>query len=1277
MIIAVCLIIETIPIYAYNNAEKEEKEAAEKKALLCGYNVTGGKELFSSDSLQTNTKIIDPEKEYLGKKYLDNIVKDEKSDQIVSYCESSNLKDVSLEYANAVSAGLFGKVFVVDTDLTATFNTNRSIKNAVQERYEVWSMCIYEYYYVSNWEPEEVVNFLDDKFVSKIKSITNITDAKNVIKTYGTHLITGYFYGGRLDVTNHTRTESLDTKIFEGERLDAKMKTAIGNVTAGGNMSLAEDFYSYENTKQTTSTYNFRKYGGNSIGAMTVDQLFTYNPSLMDGAGGYVFKQWTDSLDAGEKLNIVGIPNGAYCIPLWELVDNKIENAGNIKQLLKEAYVELSDSSYDDYMKKIIEDKSVVVTPTPDSSLTLLGADIKTKNGYYYYVEESDFGNGTHDFLQNGETIYLDYVTKNKTDKVTFKPDGCKPINLSQGIFEVDGTTEVVIKAYLNDNTEPSFVFRNKINEGIFEGGTGDEKYPYIITTTSQFEKIALNRRASYILFSDLDFNGRSISCMGDFNGTLDGNYCELKNFKISSCKEWGLFRNNYGTIKNLKISNAGSSKDEKGFVANGINYRLDFQNSDYNSKENSIMAQSAGIICAVNKKEIDNCYLENVYIRNIIKENKDYAQNNALIMSVGAIAGVNDGKISNCMVKGTRLLGSFIHMDNTLNGEVSVYVGGITGSVNNGKINSCVVDMTSSSIMSQNYNWFNQNNPDFESSCIFRSFSGGLIGYCIDKIEIDNSLIYVKSTENQGGYKSIDSEYFTKNPGEPKIKNALRCATIICSNGCEVNSSDRNIAVCSDETLKEELKIEGIIPTSNGDNFSNANSIKRLNNIFFNGENESDFELLANRTNSYIYKNYLSLRVQHILQRPRKDYMKLRIVYRSENDNIREHYEGQFFVPDDIVIKRSFDSKNEEELNIYNLRISDSEGNNAINKKLEYGMDYRIEVGLFDGEVTTNNSYMLSIKKNDIIGINVVEDEENPLVIYYDSIDKYEDEWKDVLNIELVYSDGHRESVNEHPEIKDKLNISFRAAESMLGQHLDTVYGTINNKPLSDDYVIEVKNRKVTKLSIVNLPEFDFFEGDKVDYSRLNGLILEVEFDVGDKKTLQSVDDLKLLEVTGDTIAKGKNHVILSYMDYKNTVALEIEGKEKMIEPTDPPTSTPPISTSPSPDPDPSVTPLPEPTPTDIPDPPVPPPEPPIFEKVLKVLGIVLGVAVIIGGSYLIVKNIKGKKSSEEKSVRGKEKEKEDKNVNPYSYKLEKPEDVVNEDENIEKKDDDEPENM
>ena len=145
--------------------------------------------------------------------------------------------------------------------------------------------------------------------------------------------------------------------------------------------------------------------------------------------------------------------------------------------------------------------------------------------------------------------------------------------------------------------------------------GSGTEADPFLVKNPDDFKKIKYDLGAYYKQMTSFDMTEEGFDGIeGTFIGTYDGNGKMISQLKISgNARNSGLFQNNAGTIKNIKVVNAGAAK---GIVL---------------AKNNA-----GGVICGWNCKggTITNCSGAGI---------------TGSCNTVGGICGGNEGTISNC----------------------------------------------------------------------------------------------------------------------------------------------------------------------------------------------------------------------------------------------------------------------------------------------------------------------------------------------------------------------------------------------------------------------------------------------------------------------------------------------------------------------------------------------------------------------------------------------------------------------------------------------------
>ena len=236
-----------------------------------------------------------------------------------------------------------------------------------------------------------------------------------------------------------------------------------------------------------------------------------------------------------------------------------------------------------------------------------------------------------------------------KLDLIAFNSDPEKVESLNKDILDdyknlnlISYNGEIIINIYeigaldrnKNDKTYKCN-FSLKLNN-LFYSGTGTSNDPYIISSKRHFKNIKYTASNSYYykLNNDIDISEYHDSFgMTEFRGVLDGNEHEIIGFEHiinlgqfngpSFETNFGLFRVNYGTIKNLTLVNFGIKTNS-------------------NSIGNANRIVNIGIFCGINYGRIENCKC---------KPNGIGINFNCVEANAGGIAGTNGGTIIDCFV--------------------------------------------------------------------------------------------------------------------------------------------------------------------------------------------------------------------------------------------------------------------------------------------------------------------------------------------------------------------------------------------------------------------------------------------------------------------------------------------------------------------------------------------------------------------------------------------------------------------------------------------------
>ena len=185
--------------------------------------------------------------------------------------------------------------------------------------------------------------------------------------------------------------------------------------------------------------------------------------------------------------------------------------------------------------------------------------------------------------------------------------------------------------------SDASFANKINLNSVVDKDITLYAKWGNIVhlTSPSDWNEIVQNPAGRFVLENDISFKMETIPVVDNFSGILDGQGHAIQRFSNSNTgcsSNYGLFKTNTGTIKNLTI-------EDGTFVAG---------NSDGSD------TCSIGVLCGTNKGTIEN--VDFVSVIASITPNYDvtidYFGNAYGHCYVGLCAGKNQGTIENCFIK-------------------------------------------------------------------------------------------------------------------------------------------------------------------------------------------------------------------------------------------------------------------------------------------------------------------------------------------------------------------------------------------------------------------------------------------------------------------------------------------------------------------------------------------------------------------------------------------------------------------------------------------------
>ena len=711
---------------------QEESQTENVESLRYGYNVTAGRPLCD-DGLVTSAPILKPLSEGLYK-YISKFENNGKT--VAGNYIAYDALSIAKQSGTVLSGGVDANIKFVSMNIDTAFDRNSSYATTYSERYETYYQSINRMYYIIQ-DTVDLRDYLSNDFVTDLYNVKNEDDALILFNKYGTHLFTGFQYGGLMQVTNYIKTASSTVNINEVSSLNSKMNMAFAGYGSGASFSFAEQYATMEQKTFGTSNYKVTMYGGESITAMTLDQLFTYNDSLVDGKGHYVYDRWVNSINDATRLAIIGTPSSARYIPLWDFLKDGGEY-NLIKSYLIKAYSSLCGDKYAEYLEKYPTTKRTIGDEELSvGSCNIKGYSVTYKDNTIYYPDDNT--TGEYKVLRNSK-IFMNYEDKIPAGKKTWKIiAGSKYATIHDkdkvsGIIEVNSSASsgktFTVALYSDDTLLYNREFT--IAQEKYSGGDGEEN-PYLISSKDDFLDIIRDSSywdKNYKLTTNIDMGGETISCIGNknnpFSGSLDGNNCYISNYKLMNPNDTaiGLFAYNSGVIKNLCIKNfrvervASSNSDATNIAieyAGGLvgyntgtisNCRVDGVNDGVNIKGVKInikyYATTDYSICAGglvgfsgdnngSASIIEKCLVNDIEVK-VICNNGTSANpgTKSIITCVGGVAGKTEKcEIKNSLVKKVALLSA-----QSIGNSAKAYSGGLVGYLNSGagKIESCVV---------------------------------------------------------------------------------------------------------------------------------------------------------------------------------------------------------------------------------------------------------------------------------------------------------------------------------------------------------------------------------------------------------------------------------------------------------------------------------------------------------------------------------------------------------------------------------------------------------
>lgn len=705
-----------------------------------GYNVTAGKPISDTDALYLNSPILDVDNEQLKSR----IRIFNTSQTIYVSGSSKKASEISESYgqimSGGINAGFNSKISKVNVNLGVNFNMNKNTSWTVtqEEEFSYYTILSKNKPVVLQVDEEELSNYLSDDFEREIKNVKTEADANKLFSKYGTHLLTGYTLGGIFELTNYYATRSSNYVRQNETSFNAQVNAGFSAISMGVDFSFASNYAGKDNNSFAVNNYKCTTYGGYAFPGLTIDQAFSWYETFT--SAGYVYDIWTDSINRGDNLVIVEIPQSSKMIPLWDLLPSN-EKYNISRDLLIENYRKNCSNAYKSYSVKY-----------PDIYASDVFAETKIENefeevelnGYYnYYEVDSKFATSyvsidealTTDGKSNirvhtNNRISLDFdISKFVGRKVEWKANSS---SATQNVYIEDSRNGIITFKHRGEYILDLFVDEQKIGEykflvidSPFAGGFGTEKNPYLISNANQLFSIEMSSAYHYKLINNIIINRKITNTLNfysnnkEFKGVFDGNYHKIIGLKLAigdyvtddfnkskSDDACGLFSINSGTIKNLTISDFVITNDDP-------------------NKECQI--EKFGILVGVNNGTIENCIVESSCIRSRLSKLEGYVvKKDYRDIFIGGVVGYNKGKIIRTTINNSEV--SQIGTETVI---CRVHVGGLVGHSQGNTDNNSLIEGCSAF---SNYIYGSVGKSDAKAAEL-RVFIGGLVGtiYCTD----------------------------------------------------------------------------------------------------------------------------------------------------------------------------------------------------------------------------------------------------------------------------------------------------------------------------------------------------------------------------------------------------------------------------------------------------------------------------------------------------------------------------------------------------------------
>lgn len=1126
-----------IPVFAGESA-KGDKDAEE--ILGYGYDVTSG------ELTKGNLRKI---KRILSSDILNYAKIGTHTDMVYKSEVASSAQEIAEKVGNIYSAGIGGRISAVNLDISASFDRNNAVSTAVAERYELYYANIIRKQVLLSFDLADLRNYLSEDFKRDLFAVKNENQAIQLLNKYGTHLITGYDLGGRIEVTNYQTKSSFQKSWAYTDSLAEQFEAGNTAASANESFSMTQHYTQGYNTATESSAYSCRIIGGDAVAGLTVDHLFTYNPSIADGKGNYVYDRWINSLNEENKLNIVGIAKNGTAIPLWDLLPTGSQY-NMIRRYLLSAYITKCGDKYGEFCKKY---PALYAEATEDGSETHGDVDIEG----FYGISKTGIKTGivskvlfedadTSSTVTPGTVIAM--ILKDSTVDANEKREwgissGSQYATVEDalnGVFKInDGDitngTKVEIYAKVNGEIKATWTFIVKKSD--YSGGEGTKESPYIIATSKDLYQMSVNEdwTAHFVLADDITIEDE-LKVIGtesnQFSGVFDGNYCTIS----------GLKRGTYGDPKTDKyLGLFGVVKGEiKNLILDAPNVYGTANIGDVD--DNGVLKVCAGALVGKNEGTVSNCIVKNPttilrYEHDKINDDKlSKNSTSGVVLYAGGLVGENKGVVSNCGVIAptVRAMAAFSAWEKEGNGILTTETcaaGGMIGYSGGGKYEYCYVktemargaagtidSMVTGKLVKK------------KTNIAANNYAGGMIGYAAGSGTLDQCIIDVPneiSARRQNCAKNESKRGSGTLVGYVDTVDTFKCTSVFAHAPRTVRATDSALNNFYYAATKNGAGNEEGISLGGTDNFhalgkdekvtTNNTNIK---NIVSASKSKWTNEADGVEGTFPVLKSFA--------------FKEMKVNARNKNDvgtNFVKDtfYHGEAFSPEKLEVSLipdyGKDSDGAISINTYKIDYSSY---NRLYDEHESANGYAIEVSLSKYRKT----YKVYVKKCDIIYFEAEDIGTGD--IFVDDI--YSKDTRDIKitaklsNGELIDPIAQSDlSYVNYP--KGTFTIALENASN--GKQYPVVGKNkvnVSYNGLTNTYIIEAKERTLTKLEIISMPSrMNYLIGEEFS---ADGMQIKAIYEDG----LEKIVDNTELELYGTTISDGENKIFVSYDAYVTT---------------------------------------------------------------------------------------------------------------------------------------------